>query len=382
MSDLGEGDSPIRQVGFRHIRDSNCGSLTHSRSRSRKFSGWHFFLQLWHPALCFEPNMSANRFNRIFAPVLLASLFAGCAPKIVNLTPQPMPRNPSGIYTLSMEVRTDDAAIDRESFDARTVIDGEERPMKRSGVGRNVFDYDFVMPSGRQTAKYYFILDYTAEHGETPRRRQVHSDDVYELTLVDRYVIDMPISRGFVGSEIPVVGSGFTRFDTISIGGLETETRIESQNSLTFVVPPLLEGQSYPVELLASNGTQFVGEFFVDPSRMRVSPQQLAMVEGEPSVLLFAIDFPAPEGGLQIDVKTNIPRSVVMPKVRIPEGERSVSVRVEGAQPGDGNLFINTRGFAEIVVPVSVKPAPKPEVTKEAEPEEPAGVDLIIVDEA
>ena len=40
-----------------------------------------------------------------------------------------------------------------------------------------------------------------------------------------------------------------------------------------------------------------------------------------------------PAGGLAIDVKTNIPNSVIMPEAIISEGDMTVNIPVKGASP-------------------------------------------------
>ena len=79
--------------------------------------------------------------------------------------------------------------------------------------------------------------------------------------------------------------------------------------------------------------------------------------------VIFGIGFTAPEGGYPIDVKTNIPSSVIMDEAVVPEGRSSVSVALKGGAEGEGFLYIQGVGFDEVKIPVSVKSSqPKDEL--------------------
>lgn len=280
-------------------------------------------------------------------------LFVGCGPTIVNTTPNPMTANPSGIYTISMAVESVDGSVDKSTFEPRLVIDGQAREMRPSPVGDLVYEYDYVMPDGRRTAQYYFEMDYEVNQSGIPKPRNLYTDK-YDLMLTNRYVITLESPRGPVGATIPVLGRGFSQYDTLVVGGLEADTVYKSSNALTFTVPPLEENRSYAVYLQGSHGRQYVADFHVDASRIRVTPNDLELPSGQRAILAFAIDFEAPAGGLPIDVTTDIPQSVIMPEVVIPQGERSVSIPVEGGRLGSGMLFIKASGFNEQRVGVRV----------------------------
>lgn len=282
-----------------------------------------------------------------------AVLLSGCGPTITNLTSKQVPQNASGIYTLSMAVRNEDGAIADSSFAPKVVVDGTSRPMTRSELGRNVFEYDYVMPEGRNEARYYYLLDYSRET-DSPRQE---TSDIYDLLLTNRYVITLESLRGPVGAEIPVVGRGFTEYDKIVIGGFETDTQYQSPTSLTFLVPALPANASYRAELVSGHGVIDLGEFHVDGAKLAVDPASLEISPGERALIVFGIDFPASAGGLPVNVMTDIPASVIMPEVVIPAGSRTVSITVEGGQPGSGILFVSAPGYNEIEVPVTVRGA-------------------------
>jgi hypothetical protein len=62
----------------------------------------------------------------------------------------------------------------------------------------------------------------------------------------------------------------------------------------------------------------------------------------------------ATTGGLLVDVTTDIPESVIMPEVIIPQGSNTTTVSVEGGRPGTGSLFIRGPGVRELTVPITV----------------------------
>jgi hypothetical protein len=53
-------------------------------------------------------------------------------------------------------------------------------------------------------------------------------------------------------------------------------------------------------------------------------------------------------------VTTDVPDSVIMPEVVIPQGQTSVTVTVEGGKQGSGSLFLKGFGNGEVTVPVTV----------------------------
>jgi len=71
-------------------------------------------------------------------------------------------------------------------------------------------------------------------------------------------------------------------------------------------------------------------------------------------LLSFSIANPAPPGGSLLDITTDVPESVIMPEVVVPQGQTAVSVNVEGGKPGTGSLFLKGFGNGEVTVAVTV----------------------------
>jgi hypothetical protein len=80
----------------------------------------------------------------------------------------------------------------------------------------------------------------------------------------------------------------------------------------------------------------------------------LEIKSGDSSTLLFKIDYEAPEGGLIVSVKTNIPSSVIMPEAVISKGNKTVNIPIKGGVAGEGKLVISAPGYESVEVPIRV----------------------------
>src|SRR5690606_21943563 len=115
------------------------------------------------------------------------------------------------------------------------------------------------------------------------------------------------------------------------------QTVLKSENALSFIVPSVPAGANYNVTVGAPGTGLDVGTLRVDQGVISVTPSSLALVSGQRAPLVFRLPTDAPAGGLLLDITTDIPASVIMPEVTIPEGARSVNVAVQGGQPGSGS---------------------------------------------
>ncbi|MEK9632944.1 MAG: hypothetical protein VW622_03800, partial [Opitutae bacterium] len=132
-------------------------------------------------------------------------------------------------------------------------------------------------------------------------------------------------------------------------------TRFLSENELRFTVPALAAGIDYPVQLIGGpHGALDIGNFRIDESVIGVVPSSLEIKSGDSATLLFKIDFEAPESGLAIDVKTNIPNSVIMPEASISQGNKTVNIPIRGGEPGEGKLVVTALGYQPVEVPIRV----------------------------
>lgn len=306
----------------------------------------------------------AKKLSFLFSAIAL--LLAGCS-GLTNLTPEKVPENNSRLYTLSMSAHINDGSIVPGSIKPYIVIDEKVVPMKvvKNLDNERIYDFDYRLPLGRKGAKYYFMLKYKVKNTVEAKEqeRTITSPTVYNLDPVRRYVVTLQSERGPIGTVVPVLGRGFDKLDKIIIGGVEADTEYVSRATINFTVPPLKAGTDYEVKLLGTDSEMWIGQFKVDASKMQVSPQKIELNGGEMVNVIFGIGFSAPKGGYPIEIKTNIPSSIIMDEVVVPEGQTSVSVALKGGAEGNGNLYVQGVGFDEVVIPVSVKGgAPKDEL--------------------
>ena len=93
--------------------------------------------------------------------------------------------------------------------------------------------------------------------------------------------------------------------------------------------------------------------FRIDESKLGVVPTNLEIQSGDTATLLFKIDYEAPAEGVVVDVKTNVPLSVIMPEALIAEGDKTVNIPIEAAT-GEGKLVITAAGFEGAEIPIKV----------------------------
>ena len=289
---------------------------------------------------------------------LSASLFLtlGCKrPSFINLTSTNISQNPSGIYTLQTEVDLQDRKIKSDSIEVLLVVGGESYPMVKDPINPALWSCDYKLPSGFDEATYYFQANYISQRDNGSDVERSLKSDLQVFRLENRYVGNLAAYRGPVGVEIAVQGRGLTKYDAITIGGEKTATRDLSENELRFTIPALPSGVDYPVQLIGGpHGALDIGNFRIDESILSVVPNTLEIQSGDTATLLFKIDFEAPQGGLPIDIKTNVPASVIMPEAFINQGDKTVNVPVRGGEPGEGKLIVSASGYEPVEIPVKV----------------------------
>jgi hypothetical protein len=297
-------------------------------------------------------------FARQFLPVcgaaLAAALLGGCATMgLTNLTPSSLPENPSGIYTFTLRVTPKSATVVPDTIAPHIVVGAESHDMQKSPSVPGIYEFDYKLPPGQDSVGYYFLVSYATEGNGMQASRQAYTE-LSHAAIVSRYIVSLEVNRGPVGARIGVLGRGFTPQDLVGFDGTAVRTVYESPTSLGFFVPALAPGRTYRVTLSSSAGNSDVGTFKIDSSEVTADPASLALGPGQKQTLTFTITQPAPAGGLLLDVTTDIPSSVIMPEVIVPEGQTSVTVTVEGGKPGSGSLFLKGYGNGEVTVPVTV----------------------------
>jgi hypothetical protein len=302
-------------------------------------------------------KINAIRNSLFLFGILLA--FAGCNTTFQDYTPDRIPQNPSGIYTFSFTADLPSSNIIEGSERAKIVINNETFDMVKSDSGDMTFSYDYKMPPGVTEARYYYIVswDYRGAGGaikSASRYSTVENEKVYQARLINRYPIQMVNDRGPSGASIPIVGNGFTSQDVVVVGGVECLTTVHSPNSLEFIVPALAAGRTYGVSLRTGRGDLSAGNFKIDEANLRIQPSSINLNSGDMDFLIIETENTAPLGGLYVEAQTDIPGSIIMPEIIIPEGARSVNVNITGGAPGSGVLVLTVPGYGPIEVPVTV----------------------------
>lgn len=301
--------------------------------------------------------------NRIFlaSKVLLGlgaalglALLSGCDGVVLtNLTPSSLPENPSQIYTITLRVTPKTRAIVPGSVRPQIIIDGHNYAMNQSSLGDGLYEFDYQLPAGRDELAYYFLVNYETEGNNVQSPHDAYTE-LTHASIVHRYVLALEVNRGPVGARVSVLGRGFTPQDIIYFDNTPTRTVFESPNALSFFVPALEVSRNYPVMLGSTAGNSPVGTFRIDASSLTVTPSAVTLHTGEQQTLTFSVPNAAPPGGLLLDITTDVPESVIMPEVVVPQGQNTVTITVEGGKPGTGSLFLKGYGSGELTIPVTV----------------------------
>lgn len=280
------------------------------------------------------------------------ALLSGCETvTLTDLTPKSMAENPSQIYTFSLRVTPRTSTV--QGVEPKIVVDGQSHNMKKSALGQNIYDFEYQLPAGRDRMAYYYLVNFNIEGNGTLAPHETYTQ-VETVQIVRRYVVTLEVNRGPVGARISVLGRGFTPQDVVHFDGTPARTVFESPNSLSFFVPAVDPNRNYQVTVNGAAGNSPVGTFRVDAATVSVSPTSLSLRSGERQTLSFTVPNPAPPGGTLIDVTTDIPDSVIMPEVIVPQGQTSVTITVEGGRPGNGSLFLKGFGAGEMTIPTTV----------------------------
>lgn len=281
----------------------------------------------------------------------LCALLTGCGtlgPRWVNLTPQLMPTNPSGIYTLSLML--DGEAASRQIRGTHAVIGGETYSMQQVPGKPNIYTFDYSVPSGSNRARYYFeLLD---SRGEV-----VTKSEIFDLRLTNRYVVELESSRAKPGASVAVLGKGFRDTDRIQFGGRSLETRFLSDNQLSFIVPAVAAGAEYPVAVETSGGIIPIARFRVDFSELRAMPSRLRLNVGETVTVVFTIDQDAPPEGMPLQMEISDAALLDFDPVSIAASERSMHVQFTGLNEGSGSLTVTAPAHNGVTLPISVDAA-------------------------
>ena len=287
--------------------------------------------------------------------IALGVLLTGCTSvSITNLTAPSLPENPSQIYTISLRVTTKSGSVVKKSIKPSIVIDGKNYPMPASPMGDGLFEFDYQLPPGRDEIAYYFLVQYLYEARSGFVKEEAFSE-LQHANIARRYVLSLEVNRGPVGARVSVLGRGFTPNDAIYFDNLPARTVYESANAISFYVPAVEANRNYKIMLGSTAGNSPVGTFRVDATNVQVFPDSLHLRSGETQSVTFTLPYAAAQGGLLLDVTTDVPESVIMPEVVVPAGQNSVTIPVQGGKKGTGMLYLKGYGQGEVTIPVTVQ---------------------------
>ncbi len=285
---------------------------------------------------------------------LALAMLSGCESVVLtNLTPASLPENPSQIYTVTLRVTPKVQSVIVDTIKPNIVIDGQNYAMTKSSLAEGLYEFDYQLPAGREEIAYYFLVHYDVETNGNHTPREAYTE-ITHARIVHRYVLSLEVNRGPVGARVSVLGRGFTPQDVLYFDNTPARTVYESPNALSLFVPALEPNRNYRIMLSSAAGNSPVGTFRIDASNLSVSPSAVVLRTGQRQPLTFTVPNAAPPGGLLLDITTDVPESVIMPEVLVPQGQNSVTITVEGGKPGTGSLFLKGYGSGEVNVPVTV----------------------------
>jgi hypothetical protein len=252
-----------------------------------------------------------------------------------------------------MAVRGMDGGVSQKSIKPYVVVNGEKHEMKKHPDGNNVFVYDYRF-YGIGTIPYYFELIYGISRNGNIREKTAKSD-LFSTTVTDKYIFALDANRGPVGAPVSIIGYGLIKTDRVRFGKRIVPVNWLSSGAIEFIVPPVECNSEYDVYLLANRKELFAGTFFVDETMLRCSTDFIRLANGESQRIVFALDHPAPESGIDVEVTTDIPNSIIMPEVHFMPGERTVGVNITGSEDSaEGMLFVQAKGFSSLEIPLKV----------------------------
>ena len=171
----------------------------------------------------------ASQFPRLLVVALAALFLVGCDVKVIDRTPATFSANPSGVYTITAEIKAR-PVVKPGSLKASVVIDSKIFPMQPSELGGRLWEFDYHLPTNQTQAAYYILVSYEIGQGEASRLHEVWTG-LTRISVANRYSLSLDVSRAPVGAQVTVLGRGFTSQDTVYLDNQPARTIFESPNS-------------------------------------------------------------------------------------------------------------------------------------------------------
>ncbi len=285
---------------------------------------------------------------------LLILSFSGCSKTLTNVTPDDAQRNPSNLYRFTTQCNVRMNKIIPETLKLSLVIDGEKFPLKPYELTPSFYYYDYFLDSTRTDAKYFFEACYTTNNRGN-RVERCDKTPLAKFKIKEHFCSCLGGERAPISAEVKVLGQGFTAGDLVQVGEYNAVTHFISENVLSFQVPNVEAGKFYPVYFISNGEKNFIGNLLIDHGLLSIDTDSIELSTGDKEEITIFSSIKAGPGGLYVNVTTDIPNSVIMPEVIIPEGENSVAAEIEGGDAGEGHLYISAKGFNEIELPIIVQ---------------------------
>ena len=121
--------------------------------------------------------------KKIFCILLLPLLLAGCT-SITNLTPSQYPRDPSGLYRVEAEWKSDRDTILPGSFQPLVMIGFDTYPMHPVPVVQDRWEALIPVPADKEYILYRYRFDYAVNAISKPHPDSLMSSE-YTLPIRD-----------------------------------------------------------------------------------------------------------------------------------------------------------------------------------------------------
>lgn len=286
--------------------------------------------------------------------ILLVLSLAGCSKTLTNVTPDDAQRNPSNLYRFTTQCNIRMNKVIPETLKLSLVIDGEKFPLKAYDLTPSFYYYDHFLDATRTDAKYFFEACYVINNCGKKIER-CDKTPLAKFKIREHFCSCLGGERAPISAEVKVLGQGFTAGDLVQVGEYNAVTHFISENVISFQVPNVETGKFYPVYFVSNGEKNFIGNLLIDQGLLSVDTDSIELNTGDKEEIVILSSMKAGNGGLYVNVTTDIPNSVIMPEVVIPEGEDSVAVEIEGGDAGEGHLYISAKGFNEIELPIVVQ---------------------------
>jgi hypothetical protein len=203
----------------------------------------------------------------------------------------------------------------------------------------------------------------TADAGEI---RLVDAINVVQQQPKLESVAPSTIYTGQGAVDVLLSGSNLTSQSTVLVNGVAVESTYLGAGSIRATVPNQLAAGTLSIKLSTPDPIN-VGQVLtsneiaipVEQPKLKLTPATTTIVKGTTQNLTSTLPYPAPAGGLTIDLQSSAPAVVSVPTtVSVPAGETDVVVAAVSIGLGNTDISASRSGFLGATSRVSVIPPP------------------------